>query len=181
MARYTPQQSGVAITTEVQARLRAVFSEADPHGGKIPAERVQLRPGVEIALDGFSDSMTEEECEGLIWVSPVRWFSSREFPAEAGGPLGGCGLPTVMVLQIGVARCSQAMDDYGNPPPAERMDFEGIRSIDDAARLDRALCDASGALEELGLLNGYYADAAEPIGPGGGVVAWTRQTYWQLA
>lgn len=180
MARYTPQQSAVAITTELQARLRAEFTDGNPHGGKISAERVQLRPGVEVALDGFT---TEggEECEGLIWVNPVRWFKSRDFPAEAGAPLGGCGLPTVMAIQVGVARCSQAMDEYGEPPSAERMNFEGVRSMDDAARLDKALCEASSALDEAGLLNGYYAEAAEPIGPGGGVVAWVVQTFWQLA
>lgn len=177
-------QASVAVMQEVMAQMGRLFTDGEPVGGKIPASRVQHRVGSQVALDGFTDEfgnpLKEEECEGLVWGTVLRRYRTTDFPGEQ-FESSNCDAPRAILIQVGVARCSVAMDDHGNPPTQERMQWEAIRGLDDAGRLDSALCKAGGMLTERGIINGWAVDSSEPMGPDGGVVSWGQQAAFYLA
>lgn len=183
MARMGFAAQALWCVREVQGQLRARFSAEDQHpvGGLLPEERVQFRTGSQIVLDGFPDEYgaPDEEC-GLVWVTTVRKFRSRDFPGEHMG-VDNCGAPLAVQVQVGVARCSIHYGDDLGPADPERVEWEGVRGLDDAERLDRALCAAGTALDERGLIAGYVLDAAEPLGPEGGVITWIQHATFFLA
>lgn len=173
-------QATVRVTSVLQQELQRMFSEGEPFGGKIPAERVQHRVGSQVVLDGFSDVDGTGECEGLVWLTVLRRYRTSEFPVES-FESGNCSQPRAVLVQLGVARCSATMTDDGGPPNPDDVHMEAIRGLDDSARLDRALCAAADLLDEQGMISGWAADAAEPVGPEGGVITWVQQAAFRLA
>lgn len=178
MGRLNAGQASVAVTGEILNQLRKKFSEAEPFGGKIPEERVQHRVGSEVVIDGFSEG--DEDCEGLAWVSAVRRYRTTEFPAES-FTSGNCGTQRALAVLVGVARCAATLDHNGAPPSPQRINEEAIRGLDDAHRLDTAICAAGNELDERGAILGWAVDAVEPVGPQGGVIIWVCQAAFLLA
>lgn len=175
-------QHSIDVAAVLRAELEARFSTGDPVGGIIPPGRVQHRVGSQVVLDGFLDGSGSPvpECDGLVWVTVVRRFRTSAFPGEELAA-SNCGAPKAITVQVGVARCSSMMDEYGTPPSPERIAFEATRGLDDAGRLDAALCAAGRLLEGAGKINGFAIDASEPVGPEGGVVSWMQQASFWLA
>lgn len=183
MGRLTSMHKSLGVAEQVHAELVRAFAGDDAHrvGDPIPVGRVQHRVGSQVVLDGFLDMNGQPipECDGLVWVTVVRRFRTRDFPVEAYDS-SNCQIPRAVTLQVGVARCSAMMDEYGSPPPADRIKHEAIRGLDDAYRLDLALCRAGMKLDDANLISGYALDSAEPIGPEGGVVSWMQQASFRL-
>ena len=175
-------QASILVAEKVRAELEARFSTGEPIGGIVPADRVQHRIGSQVVLDGFLDSNGEprSDCDALVWVTVIRRYRTTVFPAEEYVSTN-CGQPRAITVQVGIARCSAMMDEYGTPPPADRIAHEARRGLDDAGRLDAALCAAGRSLSDAGTINGFAIDASEPVGPEGGVVSWMQQASFWLA
>lgn len=164
------------IIAEVMAQLRVQFHEGTPLGGAVPIERIQHRIGAEVVLDGFDGN---DDCDALVWVSILRRYRTVDFPSEA-YEIDNCRVGKAITIVVGIARCTSMMDDYGNPPDPDQVAHEAVVGIDDSSRLDAALCRAGRVLEDDGRANGFALDAAEPMGPSGGIVAWVQQASFRL-
>lgn len=175
-------QHSIDVAAVVRAELEARFSVDTAVGDLIPPGRVQHRVGSQVVLDGFVSSSGQplSKCDGLVWVTVVRRYRTSIFPGEEYAS-SNCGHPKAITVQVGVARCSAMMDEYGTPPPPEVIAYEATRGLDDAGRLDAALCAAGRLLEETGKINGFAIDSSEPVGPEGGVISWIQQAAFWLA
>lgn len=167
----------VVVVSEVLEALRERFvdPEVPPLAGLVAAGRVQHRGGAAIALDGFGG----DDCEGLVWVNVLRMYRTNEFPGESSSSTP-CGSSRAIHLQVGVARCVATIDDHGNFPSQDELESEALALIDDAARLDTALCKASRLLEDREVIAAYTLHSGEPIGPEGGLVSWVQTASYQL-
>lgn len=151
--------------------LRAYFTDNKPLGGTIPAHKVIHRGGADIALDGFGG----EDCTAEAWINVLRIARTTAdvFPGE-NPAMSNCGASRSIGFQVGVARCAVMPDDAGNPPTPDELGHEGLVSIDDAARLDNAVCRLLKRLENDEIIDGYAIGAAEPVGPMGGIISWVQ-------
>lgn len=158
--------------------LRAYFTDNKPLGGIVPAHRVIHRGGADIALDGFGG----EDCVAEAWINVLRIArtTADAFPGE-NATMSNCGSSRTVGVQIGVARCAVMPDDDGNPPSPEELGHEGLVSVDDAARLDNAMCRLMKRLEADEIIDGYAIGAAEPIGPMGGIISWVQTASMFIA
>lgn len=158
----------VPVVGEVVEALRAQFSDPEnpPVGGVVP--EVEHRPGADVALDG----LFQGDCPGLVWVNVTRVYRTRNFPVEE--ELATCRGGMVAMIEVGAARCVGVVDDMGYPPTVERMEQDALAGLDDAGRLERALCAANKAADERGLLLQSVWSGSVPHGPQGGVLAWTK-------
>lgn len=165
----------VPVVGTVLEALRDVFcnEEKPPLGGV--TMQPQHRPGGDVALDW----LWEDGCDGLVWVNVVRLYRTTSFPAEAdqGRPCSG---PLVAVLQVGVARCVATLDDGGRPPSPDDMERDALVGLDDAVRLEAALCRARKWCEERELVTDSVHTGVEPIGPSGGSLVWVQTWTVQL-
>lgn len=171
-------QASVRVMSVLQEELRHQYSDGNPYGGKIPAERVQHRVGSSVALDGFSTEYGQD-CEGLVWVTVLRQFRSDPFPTEV-YDARACAAPRALLVQLGVARCSSTMTDDGSAPDPTVVQEEAIRGLDDVGRLDRAVCAAAARLLDQGAILAWAPDAVEPVGPEGGVITQVTQVAFLL-
>lgn len=158
--------SAVEIVHKVQCAMRRYFVDSetcDPLGGRM--KTVEHRGGLLIPFDGF-----DNDCDvSVAFVNVMRIYRTDTFPVESSKP--GCVQQRVVVVQIGAARCSMAMDDQGNPPSVERMEHEANVLLDDANRLFAAACRAVKECEEDDLTDDAIVGAWEPVGPEGNVVS----------
>lgn len=162
----------IPVTGQVLEALREKFVDTEhaPLGGVV--DRVEHRPGMDIALDNLSTG----ECSAIVWANVQRIFPCVEFPDESPGQ--GCGM-TAATIQVGAARCVSVVSEYGAPTPDE-MEHEALVGLDDAYRLDRAAGESMLACEERGLITQHEKTGLEPVGPQGGVLAWVMQLTVQL-
>lgn len=133
----------IPVTGQVIEALRDQFVDpvSPPLGGVVP--EVEHRPGMDVALDGLFVG----DCPGLVWTNVIRLFRTDQFPAESDTIAPCLGTPAA-IIQVGAARCVGTVDAQGYPPPAERMEHDALVGLDDAARLERALCLAARRLED---------------------------------
>lgn len=129
------------------------------------------------AGDGALPDAVPSKREPWLWVRLDRRYRvlSRDFPAAYVGVLD-CKTPDVkraVAVEVGVARCTTM---EANPKRAVLED-EATISLDDSWRLDLALCMASDALTLTGLA--VVTDTVAPVGPEGGLIAWTGMAYVQ--
>lgn len=179
MRRLNAGQASIAVVNELQEQLRKRFTESEPFGGKISADRVQHRVGNDLVFDEFSTG-GGEECEGVAWVSAIRRYRTEQFPAES-FTSGNCGTQKALMVLVGVTRCSMTIDDNGEAADAERVNWEGVRGLDDSSRLDNAICAAGKELDDRGVILGWAVDAIEPVGPQGGAIVWVTRASFLLA
>ena len=118
-------------------------------------------------------------CKGVpwLWVRLDRRYRvrKRDFPAAYVGVLD-CKNPDVrraVAIEIGVARCTTM---EANPKRAVLED-EATIGLDDSWRIALALCMASDALTAVG--HAVVTDTVAPVGPEGGMIAWTGMSYVQ--
>lgn len=166
----------VSLVGTVLEELRATFcnEERPPLGGvTAPPEH---RPGGDVALDG----LWNEGCQGLAFVNVLQMYRTPEFPNEV-PTASPCRHPLTVVLQVGVARCVATVDDHGAAPPADDMERDALIGIDDAERLERAMCRALKRADERGIMVQGQAAGVQPTGPAGGALAWTMNATIQLS
>lgn len=172
----------VAIVAKVMEAMRYYFDgggcASDPRGGRTGP--VQHRGGLLVALDGFPDKPGDEDCPTLAFVNVLRQWRTTEFPGETSA-VTPCGGVRAVLIQVGVARCSMAMDDDGNPPSPQRMEQEALTLLDDAERLGLAICRATRAAEEDDLIDASVVHAWEPVGPEGGILSGLLTVSYQIA
>lgn len=169
----------LVIVGEMLEALRARFTDAEqpPLAGRVPAGRVQHRGGAQVALDGFGG---DDGCDALVWINLLRTWRTNEFPVESQSPVE-CTATRAALFQVGVARCVSTVDDQGWLPSADVLDQEALALLDDAHRLDRAVCQAARRLvhdREVALA--YSLGPGEPIGPEGGLVTWVQTVTFQI-
>lgn len=155
--------------------LNAVFNDPGrpPRGGLTGPPQARAGDGVP-PLDNFGT-----DC-ALLWVNVTRRYRSTSFP-EANVATISCGAGLVVELQIGVARCSQALTASGALPSAETMAAEFAAQEDDADRLDAVLCAVGEAADDADLIHQWLPAGAEVIGPEGGTVAVIAQAVYHLS
>lgn len=167
------------VINTVANGLRAAFdpdSEQPPVGGG--TTQVRLFAGDAIPIQAWDFFRGDDDCpdEPFVWVRLMRRYRSKNFPSPY---LGGdpCPAPVVIAVEVGVARCAAvAMGDcdwtcYEN---------EAEVSVDDSMRIERALCYASSLMKKDLCSPQIALDVISPVGPEGGVIAWTGTLYAEL-
>lgn len=160
-----------------------------PYGG--PTGKCQHRGGLLIPMDGFWEKGTdgdwhpfrktdEPECPVLAFTNVLRMWRTTTFPAEANDVIP-CGGSRAVLIQAGVARCSMAMDDQGNPPPVDVMEHEALVLEDDAERLFNVMCWVSREAKKANLIDAAVIHPWEPVGPEGGVLSGLISASFQIA
>ena len=166
----------IPVVGQVIEALRAEFTNPDnvPLGGTVPA--IEHRPGADIALDGLWSA----DCAGIVWANVIRIYRTNMFPSETDIAVPCNGSPVVSI-QVGAARCVATVDDNGDPPPPHAMEHDALVGLDDATRLERALCAAVTACDDRDLIIQGTWTATDPIGPQGGALAWVKTLTVELA
>lgn len=155
-------------------RGRFVESVKPPIGGRVAA--VEHRPGVDVTLDG----LWAEGCSGLVWVNVVSLFRSMAFPEVSQDP-SPCGGVRCATVQVGAARCVSMVDESGYPPSVADMEHDAVVGLDDAARLEAAVCEAVRVCRGRGVVSAAVQSPVEPVGPEGGVLAWIMTVTVEFA
>lgn len=164
----------------VLCAMRHEFNNEDnrPLGGL--TGEPQHRGGLLIPIDGFPESPSEEDCAVMAFTNVLRRWKTTNFPGES-GDVRPCGGSKAVLIQIGVARCSMAMDENGEPPPAERTEREALVLLDDSDRMDRVMCRVVKLAEEANLIDSAVVHAWEPLGPEGGILTGLLTASFQLS
>jgi len=181
-----------ALVLQVQRSMDRYLNGENEHGNEPyggVTGKCQHRGGLLVPMDGFADMADdgswahrhkEPSCPTIAFVNVLRQWKTDSFPAE-GGQVMPCGGSRAVLLQAGVARCSQAMDDHGNPPSVERMEHEALVLEDDADRLFTAMCHATREAKKLELIDASVIHPWEPVGPEGGVLTGLITASFQIA
>lgn len=156
-------------------QLREAFTDPakPPRGGVTGPPQLRAGDGIP-PLDNFGD----DDC-ALLWINVTRRYRTTSFP-EATVDTARCGSGMAVELQIGVARCSQALDAAGGLPSPEVMAAEFAAQEDDADRLDSVLCRVGSAAEDADIIHDWLPAGIEVIGPEGGTVAVVAQALFHL-
>lgn len=168
-------QTLILVGCVVEA-MREMFVDRTPLGGKTVAP--QHRGGMNIPVDGLAG----DECAGVPIVSVLRKYPTVNFPEEAFVTArGSCPSPHAVLIQASVARCSITfVDDQGNFPSTEEMEHEALVLLDDAQRLEWAMCRANQIGEERGIVDDFALGAWTADGPDGGILAGLITATFQL-
>lgn len=153
--------------------LRLLFTNPDspPYGGV--TGQPQLRAG-----DGIPPLDNFDECT-LLWLNITQRYRSTRFPEQAVAN-AHCGTGVVVQVQIGVARCSEALDYVGGLPSPDTMAAEFYAQEDDADRLDRVLCVAAKQARDADLIHDWAPMSTDVVGPEGGTVAVVATAAFHL-
>lgn len=130
------------------------------------------------AGDGALPDAPDCTKEPFLWVRLDRRYRAREvdFPSAFVGVIEKCKKPDVrraVAIEVGVARCTT----MEAKPKRSVLEDEATIGMDDSWRVDLALCMASAALTDQG--HAVATDTVAPVGPEGGLIAWTGMAYVQ--
>jgi len=165
-----------AVGCFIEAMQDVFCDEAKPPlGGVAPC--VEHRPGAEVPLDRFWGE--HPQCKVMAFVNVIRIYRSNDFPGES-EEIRPCGGQRHAVLQLGIARCVSTVRSDGSAPPPEVLEEEALVGLDDADRLEVAVCRAVRAAEQRGVINQAVWSGVDPSGPMGGALAWTSTVTIQL-
>ncbi len=155
-------------------QLRAAFTDPakPPRGGVTGPPQLRAGDGIP-PLDNFGS-----DC-ALLFINVTRRYRTTSFP-EATVDTARCGAGMAVELQIGVARCSQALTTSGGLPSPEVMAAEFATQEDDADRLDAVLCRLGSAAEDADIIHDWLPAGIDIIGPDGGTVAVIAQALFHL-
>ncbi|AXN53294.1 hypothetical protein PBI_THONKO_22 [Mycobacterium phage Thonko] len=157
--------------------LKDVF-DPDPEGPCPPlvgtTANVRFFAGEGAPLAAWNAHAEGEGCDDpFLWVRVMRRYRSRTFPAPVAASESDiiCDMPKVVAVEIGVGRCAvvdqePSWDDYAR---------EAQISLDDSWRIESAVCAVTKRLAAKSYRVG--ADTIAPVGPEGGVIAWTAVVY----
>lgn len=175
-----PHDPASDVVNAFIAAMKAAFNPADsvqaPLGGGSTEVRFFASDG------GLPTSVWDPEtglnigCKApFLWVRVDRRFRSRrqEFPAVYVGDKD-CKASDVVrgvAVEVGVARCS----DMSAKPKWSVLEREAEISLDDSWRVELALCMAATVLSKAD--HAVATDTIAPLGPEGGLIAWTGMAY----
>lgn len=164
-----------AFVTAMKAAFNPNDTVLPPLGGGSTHVRFFAGDG---ALPAWDPESSRERM--FLWVRAANRYRSRgrDFPS-ATLQLGRCDNPEVfrvLAVEVGVARCTSMEDgcDW------EQLATEAEISLDDSWRIEEALCMAANALKKTDRDRAVATDTVAPIGPEGGVIAWTGMAYAQF-
>lgn len=114
----------------------------------------------------------------LLWVRVDRRYRVKlgQFPSAYVGEKSCVDedVRRAIAVEVGVARCA----DMSATPKWSVLEREAEVSLDDSWRVELALCMASTALTANG--HPVATDVIAPLGPEGGLIAWTGMAYVQF-
>lgn len=170
----------VPVVGTLMEALREAFTDPEhpPLGGV--TSQPEHRPGADVPLDRLWGGDGSRECDSMVFVNVLRLYRSTDFPAET-ETIRPCRGMLHAQVQVGVARCVSTMDDLGAPPDPEVLEHEALVGLDDAARLEAAVCRAVKRCDDRELINQAVWTGLDPSGPEGGAMAWTCTVTFQLA
>lgn len=152
--------------------LKAVFdpdSPCPPDGGGTKEVRFFAAEGPPPEV---WDAHNNGGCkEPFVWVRAVTRFRSKVFPNPVVST-SPCDLPRVLVVEIGVARCSVTGTKVRWADYAREAEI----SLDDSWRIERALCAAARQLSKVENRQ-VGTDSITPTGPEGGIYTWSALAY----
>lgn len=133
------------------------------------------RPAVASLVPGGAAVAWDDCCEGKAWVRVVRIFPSVRFPEQVQGALNCHTASLACELEVGVLRCASTVDEQGEPPSAEQLTADAVRTVCDAEAMYQAIiADFSPGLGALAL--GQYL----PTDVDGGCVGGTMTVTFPL-
>jgi len=166
--------NAVPVVGAVIEELRRVFVDLpdnmiEPLGGR--ASGVQHRAGEIIALDLW------DGCSPLLTVQVTRMWrtTSATFPSDDDSEKDCGGVPALR-LSAGIMRCATGFEVSGGilavsaSVDVAALEREALVTLDDASRLDVALCRAAAVLQEREVISAAVIGAWSPYGPEGGAV-----------
>lgn len=157
------------IITDVMNVVRLVFdpeSECPPVGGGSKDVRFFAWAGAPMAA-WDAHTVNGESCDQpFLWVRLDMRYRTMSFPEETPN-LGSCAGQPVVVLEVGVGRCStmEAQTDWGV------VAREAEIGLDDSWRIERIMCAATKRLGAKGFQ--VSTESILPYGPEGGISAWS--------
>lgn len=167
----------LSIITVIKGVLQQVFDpngECPPDAGTtdvrfFAADSHALPP---VLLPGADD------CNPVVWLRVDRRYRALRsaFPQAFVGDQP-CNTPdavNVLAVEIGVTRCTSLEVN----PDWDEIDQEALTALDDSWRIEKAMCAISGRLRTK--QRAVATDTVAPIGPDGGVQAWTGMVYIQI-
>lgn len=161
------------INVIMKALKRAFDPEFScPSDAKV-SPTVRFFAGEGMPLEAWNAHAQATGCdEPLLWVRVINRYPSQRFPDPMIN-INPCGLPEVIALEIGIARCcvvdaNPSWDEYAT---------EAEQSLDDSWRVKNALCAAMSYLKDDHQVG---TDRVEPFGPEGGVLGWAAKAYVQV-
>lgn len=171
MTATNPQcedQASEAITVVMNV-VRLVFdpdAECPPIGGGSKDVRFFTWAGAPLAAWDAHTVNGENCAQPFLWVRLDMRYRTLSFPEETPN-VGNCSGQPVIVLEIGVGRCStmEAETDWAT------IAREAEVSLDDSWRIEKIMCAATNRLVDKGFQ--VSAESIIPYGPEGGVSAWS--------
>lgn len=173
ICRTDPASEVVNAFIDALKRLFDPGQPCPPDGGGTENVRFFAAEGPPIEVWNAHNAGSGQCKEPFVWVRLVTRYRSENFPTPTVAKQS-CDLPVVVVLEIGVARCS-VVDERARWSAYAK---EAEVSLDDSWRIELALCTAAKALRADNHAVG--TDSITPYGPEGGVYAWSALAYVQL-
>ena len=176
-----PEDPAVAIINAYSSAMREAFTPNSACPPTAGSDNVRFLAGEGPALVAFDvHTRKNGKCkEPFLWVRLARRY--RTDPGRPGmGPVLDNGdkcntLPRVFAVEVGVARCSVAVNENAG---WDKYEYEAQQQLDDSWRLELALCRAASKLRER--RHEVATDVLNPVGPDGGLVAWIGTAYIKL-
>lgn len=158
--------------------MKAAFNPADsiapPLGGGSTDVRFFAGDG---ALPGsLIPSGSGRKCPPLLWVRVDRRYryQAGRFPAAYVGDAPCKDSLRAVAIEVGIGRCSTMEAS----PTWSQLEREAEIALDDSWRIELALCAAEAELR--GPKRVFATDTVAPVGPEGGITAWTGMAYVQF-
>lgn len=176
-----PSDPALDVVNAYSLAMREAFSPdgrcPPPTGG---SNDVRFLAGEGPALVAFDLHTRNGQCkEPFLWVRVARRYRTDKARITLTPVLdtgAHCGaLPRVVAIEVGVARCSVAVNEKAR---WDDYEMEAQRGLDDSWRLELALCRAASRLRVT--RNEVASDVINPVGPDGGIVAWVATAYVRI-
>lgn len=171
-----PDGADCIVAAAMQAMREAFTPDSTypPLGGG--TDRVRFFAGQAAPISAFDFHVNDPDCgcsKPFVWVRLTQRYRSDIFPTPWLGD-APCDKPHVVVIEIGVARCSALVQ-----PNCDWSAYESEAeiSMDDSRRIEIALCRARALMAASRCSDMVAFDTITPVGPEGGVMSWMGILY----
>ena len=176
-----PTDPAVDIVVAYTAAMREAFTPSSSCPPAAGSDDVRFIAGEGPALVAFDvHTRGNGKCkQPFLWVRLARRYRTGK-DADLIQPVLDNGercdsLPRVVAIEVGVARCSVAVDERAG---WDKYEYEAQQSMDDSWRLELALCRAAGKLRAV--RHEVATDVLNPVGPDGGLIGWIGTAYIRI-
>lgn len=170
---HDPASEVVDAFTAAMVEAFDPASACPPVGGGSTVVRFFAGDG---ALPAWDPDTSREDM--FLWVRLDRRYRSRsaDFPTAfvADSECRNSAVFHVLAIEVGVARCT-SMEDGCN---WDQLAREAEISLDDSWRIEKVLSKLACRLRSK--TRAVATDTIAPIGPEGGIIAWTGMAYVQF-